>query len=103
MRYKVTAIKPVEILVKTHREEICGRAGGSAARAAEHFEWIFLSAGEARDGLDSVLGVMASYVPNAPTQFRMGKETVLLPFNDRLPKVYHELFELDSSAISGRP
>jgi hypothetical protein len=99
MRYKVTAIKPVEILVKTRREEARGPLGGASARPAESFEWIFLSAGEARDGLDSVLGVLASYVPNTPAQLRLGKQTVLLPFKDTLPKVYHGLFELGHSAI----
>jgi hypothetical protein len=99
MRYKVTAMKPVEILAKVRREEGHVHMGGPIPRPAGGFEWIYLSAGEVRDGLDLVIGVMASYVPNKPTELRMGKQTVLLPLRDNLPKVYFELFELENSAI----
>jgi len=99
MRYKVTAIKPVEILARVRLEEAHAHSSGQTARPAESFKWIYLSAGEVRDGLDLVIGVMASYVPNVPAQFRMGKETVLLPLNEKLPKVYFGLFELESSTI----
>jgi hypothetical protein len=91
MRYKVTAIKPVEILAKVRREE--------ATRPAERYEWIYLSAGEVRDGLGWVIGVMASYAPNKPAEVRAGKEAVLLPPDEKLPKVYFELFELANSTI----
>ena len=99
MRYKVTAIKPVEILVKMRREDAHAHLGSQISHAAQSFEWIFLSAGEERDGLDLVLGVMASYVPNEPAQLRMDKQTVLLSLNDKLPKIYHGLFELENSGI----
>ena len=99
MRYKVTAIRPVEILAKVRREEGPAHLGRQTTRPAESYEWIFLSAGEVRDGLDFVIGVMASYVPNKPVEFRAGKETVLLPLNDKLPKDYFGLFELENSTI----
>ena len=99
MRYKVTAIKPVEILAKMRREEAHVPLGRQTTRPAERFEWIYLSAGVVRDGLDFVIGVMASYVPNEPTEFRAGKQTVLLPLNEKLPKVYFGLFELENSTI----
>ena len=99
MRYKITAIKPVEILARVRLEEAHAHLSGPTTRPAESFKWIYLSAGEMRDGLDLVIGIMASYVPNVPTQFRMGKETVLLPLNDKLPKVYFGLFELENSAV----
>jgi len=98
MRYKVTAIKPVEILAKV-REEAHVPLGAQTTRPVENYKWIFLSAGEVRDGLGWVIGVMASYVPNAPTEVRAGKQTVLLPLNDKLPKAYFGLFELENSAI----
>ena len=99
MRYKVTAMKPVEILAKVRQEEGQTHLGRPITRLAGGFDWIYLSAGEVRDGLDLVIGVMASYVPNKPTELRMGKQTVLLPLRDTLPKVYFELFELENSAI----
>jgi len=99
MRYKVNAIRPVEILVKTRHEETHRVPGGSGARTTPGFEWIFLNAGEARDGLDWVLGVMASYAPGQPAQPRLGKDTVLLPLNAKLPQVFYGLFELDNSTI----
>ena len=99
MRYKVTAIKPVEILAKVRREDSHVHLGSQTTRPAESFEWIFLSAGEVRDGFSFVIGVMASYVPNEPTEFRMGKQTVLVPLNDKLPKVYFGLFGLENSTI----
>lgn len=99
MRYKVTALKPVEILVKTHRAEPRPHPGAQPTRAAGSFEWIFLNAGQERDDLDLVLGVLGSYVPNEPAQLRLDKQTVLLPLKDQLPKVYHGLFELSNSAI----
>jgi len=99
MRYKVTAIKPVEILAKVRPEEGQTHLGRPIARPAGGFEWIYLSAGEVRDGLDLVIGVMASYVPGKPVELRMGKQTVLLPLRDNLPKVYFELFELENSTI----
>lgn len=99
MRYKVTAIKPVEILAKVRREDAHGHLGRQTTRPAESYEWIYLSAGEVRDGLGWVIGVMASYVPNEPAEFRAGKEAVLLPLNDKLPKVYFGLFGLENSAI----
>jgi len=99
MRYKVTAMKPVEILAKVRQEEGQTHSGRPITRPAGGFEWIYLSAGEVRDGLELVIGVMASYVPNKPTELRMGKQTVLLPLRDTLPKIYFELFELENSAI----
>jgi predicted nucleotidyltransferase len=100
MRYKVTAIRPVEILARVRREEAHAPLSGQTTRPAESYKWIYLSAGEVRDGLDLVIAVMASYVPNEPTQFRLGKQTVLLPLNEKLPKVYFGLFELENSTIS---
>jgi hypothetical protein len=82
MKYQVTAIKPVEILAKVRREDAHAHSGGHVTRPAESYEWIYLNAGEVRDGL------------------RAGKETVLLPLNDKLPKVYFDLFELENSTIS---
>jgi hypothetical protein len=99
MRYRVTATKPVEILAKVRHEEGQTHSGRPITRPAGGFEWIYLSAGEVRDGLELIIGVMASYVPNKPTELRMGKQTVLLPLRDTLPKVYFELFELENSAI----
>ena len=99
MRYKVTAIKPVEILAKVRREEARVPLGGQATRPAESYEWIYLNAGEVRDGLGWVIGVMASYAPNKPAEVRAGKEAVLLPPDEKLPKVYFELFELANSTI----
>jgi hypothetical protein len=99
MRYKVTAIKPVELLVKMRREDAHPHPGKPVAPAGGNFEWIFLNAGEVRDGVDLVLGVLASYIPNQPSQLRLDRQTVLLPLNDKLPKVYHELFEVEASAI----
>jgi hypothetical protein len=99
MRYKVTAMKPVEILARVRREEGPTHLGRPATGPAGSFEWIYLSAGEARDGLDLVIGVMASYVPNEPAEFRLGKQAVLLPLHDNLPKDYFGLFELENSAI----
>jgi hypothetical protein len=99
MRYKVTAIRPVEILARVRLEEAHAHSSGQTTRPAESFKWIYLSAGEVRDGLDLVIGVMASYVPNEPTQFRMEKQTVLLPLKDKLPKIYFGLFELENSTI----
>jgi hypothetical protein len=58
-----------------------------------------LSAGEVRDGFTFVIGVLASHVPNTQTECRCGKQTVLLPLNDKLPKVYFELLELENSTI----
>ena len=99
MRYKVTAMRPVEILARVRREEGREPLSGQTARPAESFKWIYLSAGEVRDGLDLVIGIMASYVSNQPTQSRLGKETVLLPLNEELPKTYFGLFELENSTI----
>ena len=99
MRYKVTAIKPVEILVKTRHEEAHRTPGGHGARVAPGFEWIYMNAGEVRDGLDWVLGVMASYAPGQPVQPRLGKDTVLLPLNVKPPQVFYGLFELENSTI----
>jgi len=99
MRYKVTAIKTVEILAKVRREVAHAHLAGQTLRPADDFKWIFLSAGEVRDGLDFVIVIMASYIPNEPADFRAGKQTVLLPLNDKLPKVYFGLFELENSAI----
>lgn len=99
MRYKVIAIKPVELLVKMRREDAHPHPGYPAAPAAGSFEWIFLNGGEVRDGFDLVLGVSASCVPNQPSQLRLDRQTVLLPLNDKLPKVYHGLFELENSTI----
>lgn len=103
MRYTVTALKPVEILVKTHHAEIHPHPRGQPARVAESFEWIFLNAGDERDGLDLVLGISASYVPNQPAQLRLDKQTVLLPLKDSLPKIYHGLFELKNSTMPDEP
>jgi hypothetical protein len=99
MRYKVTATRPVEILARVRCEEAHVPSSGQTTRPAESYKWVYLSAGEVRDGLDLVIGVMASYVPNEPTQFRLGKQTVLLPLNEKLPKVYFGLFELENSTI----
>jgi hypothetical protein len=99
MKYKVTAIKPVEILVKMRRGEAHAPSDRQITRSPESFKWIYLNAGDVRDGLDLVLGVMASYVQDEPAQFRMGKQTVLLQLNDKLPKVYYELFELENSTM----
>ena len=93
-------MKPVEILAKVRREDAHAHSSGHVTRPAESYEWIYLNAGEVRDGLGFVIGIMASYVPNAPREFRAGKETVLLPLNDKLPKVYFGLFELENSTIS---
>ncbi len=101
MRYKVTAIKPVEVLAKVHLEPGQLHLGRPVTHAGESFDWIYLRAGEARDGLVQVLGVMAIYAPNEPAQNRMGKDTVLLPLNEKLPKVYYGLFELENSTIPG--
>jgi hypothetical protein len=98
MRYKVTALKPVEILAKV-REEARVPLGSQTIRPAESFKWIFLNVGEVRDGLGWVIGVAANYAPNAPTEMRAGRETVLLPLNEKLPKVYFGLFELETSTI----
>lgn len=98
MRCKVTAIKPVEILAKV-REEAHLPLGGQTIRPAESYKWIFLNAGDVRDGLGWVIGVAASYAPNAPAEMRAGRQTVLLPLNEKLPKVYFGLFELANSTI----
>jgi len=98
MRYKVTAIKPVEILAKV-REEARVPLGGQTIRSAESYKWIFLNAGDVRDGLGWVIGVAANYAPNAPAEMRAGRQTVLLPLNEKLPKVYFGLFELETSTI----
>ena len=100
MRYKVTAIKPVEILAKVRLEGAHAPPGGSATRPAESFKWIYLSAGEERDGLDWVIGVSAGYVPGQPTEIRADRQTVLLSPKEKLPKVYFGLFELDSSPLA---
>jgi hypothetical protein len=99
MKYKVTAIKPVEILAKVHREDAHPPLGHQTTRLVESYQWFFLNAGEVRDGLDWVIGIMASYVPGAAAEFRAGKQAVLLPLKDKLPKVYFGLFELENSAI----
>jgi hypothetical protein len=99
MRYKVTALKPVEILVKTRRADTHAHPGGHPTRALESYEWIFLNAGQERDGLDLVLGILGSYVPNEPAQVRLDRQTVLLSLKDQLPKTYHGLFELSNSSI----
>ena len=99
MRYQVTAIKPIEILVKTRHEEAHRAPGGHGARGAAGFEWVYMNAGEVRDGLDWVLGVMASYAPSQPAQPRLGKDTVLLPLNAKLPQVFFGLFELANSTM----
>ena len=99
MRYKVTAIKPVEILVKTRHDETQRSRAGHGARAVPGFEWIYMNAGEVRDGLDWVLGVMASYAPGEPAQPRLGRDAVLLPLNAKLPQVYYGLFELEHSTV----
>ncbi len=98
MRCKVTAIKPVEILAKV-REEAHLPLGSQTIRPAESYKWIFLNAGDVRDGLGWVIGVAASYAPNAPAEMRAGRQTVLLPLNEKLPKVYFGLFELANSTI----
>jgi hypothetical protein len=46
MRYKVIAIKFVEILAKVRREEAHVPLGRQTTRSAESYEWIYLSAGE---------------------------------------------------------
>ncbi len=99
MRYKVTALKPVEILVKTRHEEAHRPSGGHGARVVPGFEWIYLNPGDVRDGLDWVLGVMASYAPGEPAQPRLGKDAVLLPLSAKLPQIYYGLFELENSVI----
>jgi len=98
MRYKVTAIKPVEILAKV-REEAHAPLGSQTIRPAESYKWIFLNAGEVRDGFGWVIGVAANCAPNAPAEMRAGRQTVLLPLNEKLPKVYFGLFELANSTI----
>jgi hypothetical protein len=101
MRYKVTAIKPVEILAKVRLEAAHAPPGSPARRLAESYKWIYLNAGEVRDGLGWVIGVLASYVPDKPSEIRADRQAVLLPLNDKLPKVYFGLFELDNSTIPG--
>ncbi len=99
MRYKVTALKPVEILVKTRRADPHPHPGAHPTRTIESYEWIFLNAGQERDGLELVLGILGSYVPNEPAQVRLERQTVLLPLKDQLPKIYHGLFELSNSSV----
>jgi len=99
MRYKVTALKPVEILVKTRLEGAHRPLGGQGDRGEPGFKWVYMNPGEVRDGVDWVLGVMASYAPGEPAQPRLGKDAVLLPLNAKLPQVYYGLFELQNSAI----
>lgn len=101
MRYKVTAIKPVEMLAKVHLEPGQLHLGRPVTHSGESFDWIYLRAGEVRDGLVQVMGVRASYVPDEPAQNRMGKDTVLLSPDEKLPKVYYGLFNLENSAIPG--
>ena len=98
MKYQVTAIKPVEILAKV-REEAHAPLGSQTIRPAESYKWIFLNAGEVRDGFGWVIGVAANCAPNAPAEMRAGRQTVLLPLNEKLPKVYFGLFELANSTI----
>ena len=47
MRYKVTAIKPVEVLAKVHLEPGQFHSGRPVTHAGESFDWIYLRAGEA--------------------------------------------------------
>lgn len=92
-------MKPVEILAKVRHEAGHAHLSRPLTPPGGSFEWIYLSAGEVRDGLDLVIGVMASYAPNKPAELRMGKQTVLLPLRDTLPKVYFDLFELENSTM----
>jgi hypothetical protein len=99
MKFKITAIKPLEILVMLSREVPHTRG----TRPESFEEWVQLKPNESQDGVTMVIGVDPKYIPAGVSpeglQSRQGRQVALIGIHGKVKREIWGLFVLEPSSV----
>jgi hypothetical protein len=99
MKFKITAIKPVRVLVKLSREVPCARG----TRPESYEEWVSLKSGQVQDEITMILGIDPKYIPQGvsceTTQTPRGEQIASIGIHGKEKKIFFGLFQFEPSTV----